>query len=121
MSIYVSRIHSVLSRIFGSAFGSNKMGSVTQENAEPLDIIIAGAGIAGLSAAITLRRAGHNVTVWSLYFFPLITDLQPRYTNAPTVIMNSAQQSCFVPMPAARPPNGGWIPLPVGLCLQRNR
>lgn len=29
----------------------------------PLNILIAGAGIGGLSAAITLRRAGHNVQV----------------------------------------------------------
>lgn len=28
-----------------------------------LDIIVVGAGIAGLGAAITLSRAGHNVTV----------------------------------------------------------
>jgi succinate dehydrogenase/fumarate reductase flavoprotein subunit len=28
-----------------------------------LDIIVIGAGIAGLGAAITLSRAGHNVTV----------------------------------------------------------
>jgi len=28
-----------------------------------LDIVVVGAGIAGLSAAISLSRAGHNVTV----------------------------------------------------------
>lgn len=30
---------------------------------DSLDIIIVGAGIAGLSAAITIRRGGHNVKV----------------------------------------------------------
>jgi monoamine oxidase len=30
-----------------------------------LNIIVIGAGIAGLGAAITLSRAGHNVTVGS--------------------------------------------------------
>lgn len=34
----------------------------TQEH-RPLDVIIAGAGIGGLSAAIGLRQAGHNVQV----------------------------------------------------------
>jgi monoamine oxidase len=28
-----------------------------------LDIIVVGAGIAGLAAAVSLSRAGHNVTV----------------------------------------------------------
>jgi len=30
-----------------------------------LDILVMGAGIAGLGAAITLSRAGHNVTVYT--------------------------------------------------------
>lgn len=34
---------------------------------KPLDIAIVGAGIGGLAAAIGLRRAGHNVSVWSLF------------------------------------------------------
>lgn len=29
----------------------------------PLEVIIVGAGIAGLAAGIAFRRAGHNVTV----------------------------------------------------------
>jgi 2-polyprenyl-6-methoxyphenol hydroxylase-like FAD-dependent oxidoreductase len=33
-----------------------------------LDIIVVGAGIAGLAAAISLSRAGHNVTVGNLRF-----------------------------------------------------
>ena len=33
------------------------------EDSRPLKIIVVGAGIAGLSAAIGLRRAGHNVEV----------------------------------------------------------
>lgn len=32
-------------------------------NASPLDIIIVGAGLAGLSAAISCALAGHNVQV----------------------------------------------------------
>jgi len=32
-----------------------------------LDLIVVGAGIAGLAAAISLSRAGHNVTVGTLY------------------------------------------------------
>jgi succinate dehydrogenase/fumarate reductase flavoprotein subunit len=33
-----------------------------------LNIIVVGAGIAGLGAAIVLSRAGHNVTVSSSFF-----------------------------------------------------
>jgi len=33
-----------------------------------LDIIVVGAGIAGLASAISLSRAGHNVTVSDLPF-----------------------------------------------------
>ena len=35
---------------------------------QSLKIIIIGAGIAGLSAAVGLRRAGHDVEVWSALF-----------------------------------------------------
>ena len=33
------------------------------QDTQPLKIIIAGAGIAGLCAAVALRQAGHNVEV----------------------------------------------------------
>lgn len=35
---------------------------------QSLKVIIIGAGIAGLSAAIGLRRAGHDVEVWRALF-----------------------------------------------------
>lgn len=41
------------------------MGSISPTIS--LDVIVVGAGIAGLSAAIALRRAGHNVTVYEKY------------------------------------------------------
>lgn len=47
-----------------------------------LDIIVVGAGVAGLASAIALSRAGHNVQVRTvlirnyseLYLYQLITD-----------------------------------------------
>lgn len=38
-----------------------------------MDIIIVGAGIAGLGAGIGLRRAGHKVTVGNTYPLPVTT------------------------------------------------
>jgi salicylate hydroxylase len=38
--------------------------SSSKSTASPLDIVIVGAGIAGLSAAISCRRAGHNVQIY---------------------------------------------------------
>jgi hypothetical protein len=43
----------------------------TKMSGAPLNIIVIGAGIAGLGAAITLSRAGHTVTVgWQIILTP---------------------------------------------------
>jgi ribulose 1,5-bisphosphate synthetase/thiazole synthase len=39
-----------------------------ERNHDNMDIIIVGAGIAGLSAGIGLRRAGHRITVRNLSY-----------------------------------------------------
>jgi salicylate hydroxylase len=41
--------------------------TVKTDLARPLAILIAGAGIGGLSAAIALRKAGHHVQVVRVY------------------------------------------------------
>ncbi len=44
--------------------GSGEHASITLEKvARPLNVAIVGAGIGGLTAAVGLRRSGHNVSV----------------------------------------------------------
>lgn len=42
------------------------MGSTS---ADPLNVAVIGAGLGGLAAALSLRRQGHNVTVYERYDF----------------------------------------------------
>jgi NADPH-dependent glutamate synthase beta subunit-like oxidoreductase len=50
--------------------GSGNHASITNgKTTRPLDIAIVGAGIGGLTAAVGLRRNGHNVTIgWRFTF-----------------------------------------------------
>ena len=47
----------------GSFDGAGARGESIDEDGLVLDVAVIGAGIAGLTAAIALRRAGHKVTV----------------------------------------------------------
>ena len=42
---------------------SQANGAIDDDQTKPLNVIICGAGIGGLVAAIALRRQGHNVTI----------------------------------------------------------
>jgi 2-polyprenyl-6-methoxyphenol hydroxylase-like FAD-dependent oxidoreductase len=51
----------------------NHRAPVETESAKPLKIVIAGAGIGGLFAAITLRNAGHHVEIYESSRFAVET------------------------------------------------
>lgn len=42
---------------------------MADQDHSPLEVVIVGAGVAGLASAIALRRAGHNITVSSFILF----------------------------------------------------
>lgn len=69
--------------------------------AERLRILIAGAGIGGLSAAIALRQAGHVVEV----SFPGMITMKAgltacfhRYSSRPDLPLNSVQRYIYLQM-----------------------
>jgi hypothetical protein len=70
VSLEVYRLVTILSNMSpasddGQINGTNGGQRTNGEAARPLEIAIVGAGIGGLTAAIGLRRQGHNVTVSS--------------------------------------------------------
>ena len=59
---YPAGSHNFLKRLYKSTHSEKSNGVVLQN--QDLDIAVVGAGVGGLSAAIALKRAGFNVTVY---------------------------------------------------------
>ena len=49
--------------LFAGELSNHNSTETAEDTARPLKVIIIGAGIAGLTAAIGIRRAGHEVEV----------------------------------------------------------
>lgn len=84
--------------------GHTNGDSVSSDTPQPLNIVVVGAGIAGLTAAIGLRRNGHNVTVRPSSIQKnahvlLLTDI--RFTNNQGLPMNSELRFTLHQMPMA--------------------
>lgn len=58
-----------------------------------MDIIIVGAGIAGLGAGTSLRRAGHNVTV--SFILPWSEVLSDWYTDTRAIIFAARSRRSY--------------------------
>jgi salicylate hydroxylase len=91
---YISRTSCIMSTNGNYINGTGESPAAATQSAKPLKITIAGAGLGGLFAAITLRHAGHHVEIYESSRFATETGAA---IHLPPNVNGLLRRYCMIP------------------------